>query len=89
MPHRRPRRSHQGLPLRRHQLGFLAPIHGDHEADGVTLVRELADCGALGSLAWQARRDARLVEDTTGQGHTTRQVGNEPCVTATIPLANQ
>src|SRR5256885_15341574 len=33
--------------------------------------------------------DARLVEDTTGKGHTTRQLGNEPCVTATIPLANQ
>jgi cupin domain len=31
--------------------------------------------------------DARLVEDTTGKGHTTRVVGNEPCVTATIPLA--
>ena len=33
--------------------------------------------------------DARLVEDTTGQGHTTRQIGPEPCVTATIPLANR
>jgi Cupin domain len=33
--------------------------------------------------------DARLVEDTTGQGHTTRVVGGEPCVTATIPLAQQ
>jgi len=31
--------------------------------------------------------DARLVEDTTGKGHTTRVVGNEICVTATIPLA--
>ena len=33
--------------------------------------------------------DARLVEDTTGKGHTTRQIGNEPCVTATVPLAKQ
>ena len=33
--------------------------------------------------------DARLVEDTTGKGHTTRTYGNEPCVTATIPLAQQ
>jgi hypothetical protein len=31
--------------------------------------------------------DARLVEDTTGKGHTTRVVGNDRCVTATIPLA--
>ena len=33
--------------------------------------------------------DARLVEDTTGKGHTTIAVGNEPCVTATIGLAGQ
>jgi quercetin dioxygenase-like cupin family protein len=31
--------------------------------------------------------DARLVEDTTGRGHTTRVYGTQPCVTATIPLA--
>ncbi len=33
--------------------------------------------------------DARLVEDTTGKGHTTATHGNVPCVTAVIPLANQ
>ena len=33
--------------------------------------------------------DARLVEDTTGKGHTTAVYGNEPCTTATIPLAQQ
>ena len=33
--------------------------------------------------------DARLVEDTSGKGHTTATHGNVPCVTATIPLANQ
>jgi len=31
--------------------------------------------------------DARLVEDTTGQGHTTRFIGAGPVVTAVIPLA--
>ncbi len=31
--------------------------------------------------------DARLVEDITGQGHTTGVHGDQPCVTATIPLA--
>ena len=30
--------------------------------------------------------DARLVEDTTGQGHTTRAVSKEPVVTAVVPL---
>jgi quercetin dioxygenase-like cupin family protein len=33
--------------------------------------------------------DARVVEDTTGKGHTTRVLGGEPCLTATIPLAQQ
>ena len=32
--------------------------------------------------------DARLVEDTTGQGHTTRVVGDQPTVTAVVPLAD-
>ena len=30
--------------------------------------------------------DARLVEDTTGKGHTTMAVGKEPCITTTIRL---
>ncbi|MGH7932165.1 MAG: hypothetical protein ACREQN_03250 [Candidatus Binataceae bacterium] len=29
---------------------------------------------------------ARLVEDTTGKGHTTRYIGPGPVITATIPL---
>ena len=33
--------------------------------------------------------DARLVEDTTGKGHTTGTHGDVPCVTCTGPLANQ
>jgi hypothetical protein len=33
--------------------------------------------------------DARLVEDTTGQGHTTKVYGSLPCMTATIPLQQQ
>lgn len=33
--------------------------------------------------------DARLVEDTTGKGHTTIALGDEPCVTATIVLRDQ
>lgn len=31
--------------------------------------------------------DARLVEDTTGHGHTTRAVGDGPVLTAVVPLA--
>jgi quercetin dioxygenase-like cupin family protein len=33
--------------------------------------------------------DARLVEDTTGKGHTTKVHGSQSCLTATIPLAQQ
>ncbi|HEU0073814.1 MAG TPA: cupin domain-containing protein [Dehalococcoidia bacterium] len=33
--------------------------------------------------------DARLVEDTTGKGHTTIALGHEPCVTATVGLKDQ
>ncbi len=33
--------------------------------------------------------DARLVEDTTGKGHTTIALGDEPCTTITIGLRNQ
>ena len=31
--------------------------------------------------------DARLVEDTTGKGHTTGVFGDQPCVIATVPLS--
>ena len=33
--------------------------------------------------------DARLVEDTTGKGHTTIALGDEACVTAAIGLKDQ
>ena len=33
--------------------------------------------------------DARLVEDTTGKGHTTIALGNEPCITITVGLKDQ
>ena len=33
--------------------------------------------------------DARLVEDISGRGHTTRVVGTEPVLTAVVPLAEK
>ena len=33
--------------------------------------------------------DARLMEDTTGKGHATMALGDEPCITATIILKDQ
>ena len=32
--------------------------------------------------------DTRLAEDTTGDGHTTRAVGDQPSITAVVHLAN-
>ncbi len=40
-----------------------------------------------GSIFRYGPGDARLVEDTTGQGHTTRVVGDVPSLTAVVPLA--
>ena len=41
-----------------------------------------------GSIHRYVPGDARLVEDTTGQGHTTRVVGDQPNLTAVIPLSD-
>ena len=41
-----------------------------------------------GSLHRFGAGDARLVEDTTGQGHTTRVVSSGPSITAVVPLAD-
>lgn len=41
-----------------------------------------------GSLHRFGPGDARLVEDTTGQGHTTRALGDAPVLTAVVPLAD-
>ena len=42
-----------------------------------------------GSTKVFGQGDARLIEDTTGKGHTTIALGNEPCITATIGLKDQ
>jgi quercetin dioxygenase-like cupin family protein len=41
-----------------------------------------------GSLRRFGPGDARLVEDISGKGHTTRVIGAEPVVTAVVPLAD-
>jgi len=42
-----------------------------------------------GSLHRFGPDDARLVEDTTGKGHTTRTMSNVPVIAAVIPLTEQ
>lgn len=41
-----------------------------------------------GSMRRFGPGDARLVEDVTGRGHTTRVVSDVPCVTAVVPVAS-
>lgn len=41
-----------------------------------------------GSLHRFGPGDARLVEDTSGQGHTTRALGDAPVLTAVVPLTD-
>jgi hypothetical protein len=43
-------------------------------------------CGD-GTLRRFGPGDARLVEDTTGRGHTTRTLGEERCLAMVVPLA--
>ena len=70
-------------------FGAIAELIGrDQPPDAVTVAEHLQRSGQLeaaGGVAYLAR----LVEDTTGRGHTTRVHGNQPCLTATIPLAAQ
>jgi excinuclease UvrABC ATPase subunit len=57
--------------------------------DQLVVITGLSGSGKS-SLAFDiiyAEGQRRYVEDTTGKGHTTRVLGNQPCVTATIPLA--
>jgi hypothetical protein len=42
-----------------------------------------------GSLRRFGPGDARLVEDLTGHGHTTRVVGGTPCVVMLVPVETQ
>jgi len=53
----------------------------------ILLAGELEIGFSDGTLRRFGPGDARLVEDTTGQGHTTRFIGPGPVLTAVIPLA--
>ena len=54
----------------------------------ISLAGELEIGFSDGSLHRFGPGDVRLVEDTTGHGHTTRVVSSGPSVTAVAPLAD-
>ncbi len=90
----------QKLPVKYPPTGGVRPAPEDNPYNGwyVRADSEGAESGPLagmeiglkdGSKHVFGPGDARLVEDVTGSGHTTGTYGDVPCVTATVPLANQ
>ena len=81
----------QQLVARGDEVTVLDSLYKGHRAavpEGAAFAQaDLLDTDALGAVFGAG--SARLVEDTTGQGHTTATYGDEPCVTATIPLTEQ
>ena len=71
-------------------VGDFADYHTAPRRQFVIIVSGHLEIGLKdGSLHVFGPGDARLVEDVTGSGHTTATYGDEPCVTATVPLSNQ
>ena len=54
----------------------------------ISLTGELEIGLGDGSKVYYHPGDARLVEDTTGRGHTTKVLGDEPSIHVVIPLAD-
>ena len=67
-------------------------FHDWHNAPRRQLVITLSGQGEVGLRDGTTMRlgpgSANLAEDTTGDGHTTRVIGNEPRVTITVHLAD-
>ena len=78
-----------GIVFRRAEPGHFSDWHNGPRRQYVITISGEGEIGlGDGSLHRFGPGHVNLVEDLTGQGHTTRVVGNEPRVTATIPLAD-
>ncbi len=69
-----------GLFLERHpapRRQYLVTLSGSWEIEASNGVKRVFKTG-----------DVMLADDTTGQGHTSRVLGNEPHVFMTVPLAD-
>ena len=77
-----------GITFRETPPGNFADWHPAPRRQYVIILEGELEIGLSdGSLHRFGPGDARLVEDTTGQGHTTRNSSSVPCVTAVVPLA--
>ena len=78
-----------GIVFRSSGPGSFSDWHnGPRRQFVITLAGEVEIGLGDGSVHRFGPGHVNLVEDLTGQGHTTRSVGSVPRVTATIPLAD-
>ena len=77
----------KGISFRSSPAGTFSDWHnGPRRQFVITLSGEVEIGLSDGSVHRFGAGHVNLVEDLTGKGHTTRSVGNEPRVSATIPL---
>jgi quercetin dioxygenase-like cupin family protein len=78
----------QGVSFRRMEPGYFSDWHhAPRRQYVITLSGEMEIGLGDGTLRRFGAGDVLLAEDLTGKGHTTRVVGSQPRMTATIPLA--
>jgi quercetin dioxygenase-like cupin family protein len=79
----------KGIVFRTAQPGHFSDWHNAPRRQFVITVSGEAEIGlGDGSVHRFGPGHVNLVEDLTGKGHTTRVVGNQPRVTATVHLAD-
>ena len=79
----------EGIVFRMFQPGHFTDWHHAPRRQWVITLSGEVEIGlGDGSVHRYGAGHATLAEDLTGQGHTTRAVGTEPRVTATIPLSD-
>src|ERR1051326_8233453 len=77
-----------GIQFRSTEAGHFMDWHPAPRGQFVITISGGVEIGpGDGSVHRYGAGHVNLAEDLTGQGHTTRVVGDQPRVTATIPLA--
>jgi quercetin dioxygenase-like cupin family protein len=79
----------KGIVFRTTQPGYFSDWHNAPRRQFVITLEGEVEIGlGDGSIHRFGPGHVTLAEDLTGKGHTTRVVGNQPRMTATIPLAD-
>lgn len=79
----------QGIVFRTFEPGYFSDWHTAPRRQFVITIAGGVEIGlGDGSTHQFGPGHVMLAEDLTGHGHTTRAVGDEPRITATIPLAD-